>query len=91
MNTAGSSSSVGQGLEGFWGQDSQRAGAALRKRQGRHVQLRIVAVVMLFCVMGATLAWVFERLSPDVQFTPYGGFSSSSNASTVGEVRLMEN
>lgn len=50
--------------------------------------MRLVAVAVLFGAMGTTMAWVFERLSSDIQFMPYGGFTSSSSSPSVVEVRL---
>ena len=43
------------------------------------------APVMLFALMGTTLAWVFERLSSDVPFMPHEGVSSSGGVSSAGQ------
>jgi hypothetical protein len=60
----------------------------LEQGSGRRPRLRLVAVAVLFGAMGTTMAWVFERLSSDIQFMPYGGFTSSSSSPSVVEVRL---
>jgi hypothetical protein len=90
MNTAGSASRVSAGLETLWDYDQPRSRAASQQDNGRHQRLRIVAVMVLFALMGAAMAWVFERLSPDVPFMPYGGFSSSSLLPSE-QIKLTEN
>ncbi len=35
--------------------------------------LKAVMIVLMFATMGASIAWVFERLSPDIPFTQNTG------------------
>ena len=94
MDTAGSASRVSAGLESLWGYDHSRdrdlSLEASPPDNRPHLRLRIVAVLLLFAVMGATLAWVFESVSSDVSFMSYGGFSSSTPSAT-GQVTLTGN
>ena len=87
MNTAGSVSRVSAGLESLWNYDQSWSRIQEVSRPGRrsHLRLRIAAVVMLFALMGTTLAWVFERLSSDVPFMPHEGVSSSGGVSSAGQ------
>lgn len=87
MNTAGSVSRVSAGLESLWNYDQSgnRSEEVPRLSNRPHPRLRIAAVVMLFALMGTTLAWVFERLSSDVPFMPHEDVFSSSSASSAGQ------
>ncbi len=35
-------------------------------------RIKVVLVAAMFITMGASMAWVFERLSPEAQFVPHG-------------------